>query len=283
MSDDRLPRFRKAPVAEVAFGVQFQAPVLSAPHLLQYFDRLKARFPKIQFQPPLPPAFETFGPASPLVLPIVPFLFGSFQGMAGPQMPSPRMWISSADDSMLIQLQQDRLHFNWRAGANLERPYPHYDALHAEFERALDELEALVKAEGLAALAANQCDLLYVNPIPSSRTGIPTSEPHRVFRTWRDQVGEEWRESLEDLSFIARYRLVDRDGNPFGRLTAALGSGWAPDNSTTFQLEMLARGRPLEEGRAGIAAFHDEGHRAIVRCFAAITTPEMHKLWERYQ
>ena len=47
--------------------------------------------------------------------------------------------------------------------------------------------------------------------------------------------------------------------------------------------QIIARGQPRGPAYAGVAAFHDHAHKAIVRCFAAITTPEMHKLWERYQ
>ncbi len=58
-----LPRFRKPPVSEVAVGVQFPA-VLNPVHLGLYYQRVKARFPKVQVQPPIPPSFETFGGAS---------------------------------------------------------------------------------------------------------------------------------------------------------------------------------------------------------------------------
>jgi len=86
----------------------------------------------------------------------------------------------------------------------------------------------------------------------------------------------EWREPQEDLSFTVRYRLNDEEGKPFGRLTAAmLSSSSAPHIAPGFQLEMTARGVPQGTGREGIAAFHDHGHRAIVRCFAALTTPEI--------
>ena len=65
----------------------------------------------------------------------------------------------------------------------------------------------------------NQCELLYVNPLPASVTGVPVSEPQKVFRVWSDAHGDEWKEPLEDISFNARYRFKDKDGNPFGRLT----------------------------------------------------------------
>jgi hypothetical protein len=144
-------------------------------------------------------------------------------------------------------------------------------------------LETLSEAEGIIGIVVNQCEVLYVNPLPTANTGVALSEPERIFRFLSNKRGGEWDEPQEDLSFTLRYRLNDADGKPFGRLTAAaLSSSSAPHIAPGFQLEMVARGVPQGTGRQGITAFHDHGHRAIVRCFAAITTPEMHKLWERY-
>lgn len=271
MSDQPLlPKFKKPPVSEVAVGVQFQAPMLNPVHLGLYYQRVKARFPTAVVQAPLQPAFETFGS-----VPTVQFPFPVAVG-------APRMWFVSGDDASLIQLQSGRLFFNWRGGLQ-QNAYPHFDAVQAEFMKALDELETLSMSEGLGELVINQCEVIYVNPLPVSVTGVPLSEPQRIFRVWSDASGEEWREPPEDISFNIRYRFNDKDGNPFGRLTAALLSGWSQDGSPAFHLEMTARGQPTRSGRAEITAFHQYAHRAIVRCFAALTTPEMHQRWERYQ
>jgi uncharacterized protein (TIGR04255 family) len=273
MNDEApLPRFRKPPVSEVAVGVQFPA-VLNPVHLGLYYQRIKTRFPKVQVHSPLLATFETFG-ASP-IMPV------------GIQMPTfslqPRMWFMSVDEDLTIQLQSDRLILNWRGGAQ-RSAYPHFETVHAEFEKAFDELETLAAAEGVTGIAVNQCEVAYVNPLPTESTGILLSEPEKIFRVWNDTLGVEWKQPLEDLSFTVRYRLNDEDGNSFGRLTATvLSSSAAPQIAPGFRLDMTGRGIPRGTGREGVATFHDHAHRAIVRCFAALTTPEMHQLWERYQ
>jgi uncharacterized protein (TIGR04255 family) len=191
------------------------------------------------------------------------------------------MWFLSEDDNFLIQLQSDRLLVNWRAGIKAA-PYPHFEAVQQVFINALDELEALLAEEDIN-IAVNQCEVVYINPILTASTGIPISEPQRIFRFCSAQRGPEWQEPLEQISCNARYQLRDLAGAPYGRLTITLASGLAADRSPAFQLELTARGFPQGEGRAGILAFQNQGHRAIVRSFAAITTPEMHQLWERYQ
>ena len=281
MNDEAsLPRFRKPPVSEVAVGVQFPA-VLTPVHLGLYYQRIKAQFPKYRVLPPVPPAFETFGATS--ATPMVSF---------GVQMPGglqPRMWFLSNDENSLIQLQSDRLIFNWRGGLR-GSPYPHFDAVYEEFVKAFDELGELAETEGVAGIVVNQCEVTYVNALATANTGVPLSEPERIFRIYTDERGPEWRQPLEDLSFTARYPLADEGSKPFGRLTVTLSSySMAPSYvlvspmAPGFQLEMTARGVPKGTGREGVAAFHDHAHRAIVRCFAAITTPIMHELWERYQ
>jgi uncharacterized protein (TIGR04255 family) len=275
MTDEApLPRFRKPPVSEVAVGVQFPS-ALNPVHLGLYYQRVKAEFPKVQVQPPIPPTFETFGAAPIVAFGGIPLHAISFQ---------PRIWFISVDDDFLIQLQSDRLVFNWR-GDLLGSQYPHFEKVYAGFSKAFDQLEALAEAEGIAAaISVNQCEVTYVNPLPTANTGVSISEPQKIFRIWSGTLGHEWQEPQEDLSLTVRYRLNDSSGQPFGRLTAVVvSSSAAPHIAPGFQLEMTARGLPLGAGREGVASFHDQGHRAIVKTFAALTTPEMHKLWERYQ
>jgi uncharacterized protein (TIGR04255 family) len=270
MNDDvPLPRFKTPPVSEVVLGVQFPS-IVTPVHLGAYYQKVKQRFPKTQTLPPILPVVETFGTFS-----LSAAQFAVTQGM------HPRIWFLSADDNFLIQLQGDRLLVNWRAGIN-GAPYPHFEAVQKVFMNALDELEALLGEENIT-IAVNQCEVVYINSILAASTGIPISQPQRIFRLCSAERGPEWQEPLEQISCNARYQLKDLAGTPYGRLTVTLASGAAANMSPAFQLELTARGFPKGEGRAGILAFQDQGHRAIVKCFAAITTPEMHKLWDKYQ
>ena len=265
-----LPRFKKPPVSEVAIGIQFQAPILTPVHLGLYYQMIKDRFPAVAVQPPLQPVFETFEPLSP---PILPMTFSFQGGMVGL---IPRMWFSSSNGSSLVQLQPGRLNFNWRGGLEGDA-YPHFQAVQSEFANVLTDLDSLIESEGLENISVNQCELIYVNPLPSSVTGVSLSEPQKIFRLWGGSQGEEWTDAPEDVTFGARYRFCDEKGNPFGRLTVTLTSGVAGDGTPAFQLQMAARGRPIGEGRLGITAFHNYAHEAIVRCFAAITTSSRRK------
>src|ERR1700756_213227 len=170
-----LPRFKKPPVSEVVLGIQFPS-IVTPVHLGAYYQKVKDRFPKTQTLPPILPVIETFG-----TVPLSTAQFAITQGM------QPRIWFLSEDDNYLIQLQSDRLLVNWRAGTK-GAPYPHFEAVQQVFLTALDELEALLAQDNVTA-AVNQCELVYINPILATTTGIPISEPQRIFRICSAQRG----------------------------------------------------------------------------------------------
>lgn len=76
---------------------------------------------------------------------------------------------------------------------------------------------------------------------------------------------------------------MEKDGGePFGRLqVSAQPRRRLVDDSPIIQLELTARGIPLGEDLDGVLRCFEFGHALIVRGFAAITTPEMHRIWER--
>ena len=69
-----------------------------------------------------------------------------------------------------------------------------------------------------------------------------------------------------------------------GRLFVEVTSGV---NTTTkklsYQFGLTLRGAPLAQDLASVLQFFDFARARIVRTFAELTTPEMHKKWERQQ
>lgn len=278
---DLLPKFRRPPVTEVAVGVQFAAPGFLPTHYGALHERLKHDFPNVEVLPPIPPVFEVLPASPPQNHPGAhPPIAMGVPGMSiGP--PWPRVLLISADDCSLIQVQSDRLYFNWRQRPQQE--YLHYRHVRDGFSRAYSTFEALAADQGFSPIVPTQCEVLYVNPLPVSVTGADPSSPEKVFRVWNPGMGKEWGEPLDDLSFNARYPLRDAAGERFGRLTASMSTLPGAENAPLMRLELVARGLPRGPGRDGILAFHDSGHEAIIRCFAAITTQDMHNRWGREQ
>src|ERR1700678_2386835 len=94
------PTFQNPPVAEVALGLYFAAPLgLHAAQMGQLWDRWRDRYPKTEDHPPLPPVMQESFPAAP-----VGFAFqltGAYPGV--------RVWYVSDSSDRVVQVQQDRL------------------------------------------------------------------------------------------------------------------------------------------------------------------------------
>ncbi len=271
MGTSPLPKFGRPPVVEVALGAYFPPLPLTAGHLGLLWDRWRTRYPRSEDQPGLPPVqAEVFGATQPV--PVV--LFGQ---------PPVRVWYRS-EGGELVQVQKDRVVHNWRKADQPEGAYPHYEQVRPQFERDLIDFESLVRDEGLGPLSINQVEVTYVNAImPATRGG--TADLTRIFRVWSGQWGS-FLPREEDGGFSARFTIPDFGGKPVGRLhvTAFISPQFDPKEggiSYPISLQIFARGIPLGDGIPGALAFSDLGHEWVVRGFDAMTTPEMHLVWDK--
>ena len=95
-----LPSFERPPVVEVAVGVHFlQLPGLNTVALLRLAQMWVTRFPIVREQPASPPPG----------LPVGPIIFQVQNAL-----PPLRYWLLTDDESLLVQIQHDRLLLNWR-------------------------------------------------------------------------------------------------------------------------------------------------------------------------
>jgi uncharacterized protein (TIGR04255 family) len=271
-----LPKFRRPPLVEVVHGVQFRRIPMTIVHPGLFFHRLRDKYERVQTAPSLPPARELFdGHGS---LPTFAL------GLVEPD-ELPRTWYVSADDTMIVQLQPDRLLLNWRRGAG-EAEYPHFESVSAEFRRVFSELEAFCREQNLGSLEADQCEMTYINHI-ASLDDSKAVDPSDILRVWRAETDPNWDVPLEDVSFRSRYVLRSGSGEPFGRLISSLSTVRfsAPNQSPQrmLQFEVTVRGSPGAGDREAILSFHEMAHGLIVRYFASVTTEEAHLKWQRWQ
>lgn len=260
-----LPDFGNPPLSEVAISLQFaQLSTFGVVHAGLLWERFRSRFPRVEYKGQLQPTFETFGLSRPnaprlrLEIAEVPDL--------------PRLWFVDATSSELVQFQPDRFIHNWRkigAGSS----YPRYETIRASFLEELQTLQAFVLQHQLGEITPNQCEVTYVNTLripPGERSFIffqPADNPH---------VGE-----LEDVGMTLRYRLNDDSGKPIGRITVQAAPGIDPNGESVTQLSITGRGPPSNPSVAAAMEFFDRARTAVVHTFAALTTGEMHNLWDR--
>lgn len=113
-----LPDYDNPPVVETVLGVQFdRLPGFKNGHLGAFWKSLDAdEWPVVQDVPPLSPQFERFDKSANWAQGIQLQLT---------QDPACRLQIKNKDGDRMIQLQNNRLHFNW-LGEGGGR-YPRYD------------------------------------------------------------------------------------------------------------------------------------------------------------
>jgi uncharacterized protein (TIGR04255 family) len=184
-SEDRPVSFARPPVDEVYIGFQTREPSFPADNFGELVEIYGTEFPKLNAQPKLDrdAEREEVGPARVQVELI------SNLGQ--------RFWLLSADDTRVLQIQDDRIIYNWRKRG--QEGYPRFDTIRDEFTTALDKL---VRARNLNATELiDFCEVSYTNHIELPDGSDPRSQLHRVFKhvSSIDIVADDL--SLEETSF----------------------------------------------------------------------------------
>jgi uncharacterized protein (TIGR04255 family) len=127
MSENDLPQFDDPPVVEVAVSLQF-SPIqeLDAARLGLAWRHYRDHFPRVEMQPSVARLNERRAAGKAVTL--------SFQLEQG--VPNLRFWFLNVDGTRLVQLQNDRISFNWRKAEGAEQ-YPSYRTVSASFRAQL--------------------------------------------------------------------------------------------------------------------------------------------------
>jgi uncharacterized protein (TIGR04255 family) len=268
-----LPDFRNPPVVEVYLSIQFE-PIagFDGTHLSKCYSEFSNAFPKVRYQQLLGHDLEVFGAAPPAP--------GGLQFQIAPDL-DVRLALTSEDGARLLQIQLDRFVHNWRRQGG-ETDYPRYESIREAFEAHTRTFFALLARSGLPDPAIDQCEISYINniDIPAEPGGaVPAS---RVFSQLQVVNARDSLPELEDMGLRARYLVRDGERRAVGRLHTLTQPIYRAGNSgLTHRFSLMVRGQPSAPTLDGALAFFDMGRRSIVCAFAALTTPEMHKLWGR--
>ena len=275
-----LPTYRNPPVGEVLLALQFQQiDQLDLRHVGALVGFFNKKYPHFQIQPNLEPVIERFdGSGSPRGI--------SFRMMEPPAFP--RLWLVSSEGAELLQLQRDRLMHNWRHVSSGSQ-YPRYPRLRTEFADDWSVLEEFLSTHALGAILPTQCEVAYFNQIEAvdaeTDSGVHT-DPSTIFsffdRTLCKLGGSKFEAVTHSSTGIARED--GPSGTLMGRLYIEVISGFNSETRRpTYQFSLTLRGAPLSQDLVGVLQFFDFAHERIVRAFSALTTSDMHKIWERLQ
>ncbi|TXL69378.1 TIGR04255 family protein [Vineibacter terrae] len=264
------PSFTDPPVVEVVLGVQFvPLDALQIAHFGLFWEKLGREFVTTESKPSLEQMIEQ------------PDVHGqrvTFEMIEG--FPGARVWFVNADKTELLQVQADRFIFNWRQG-DVKKEYPRYPRVRECFDRYFREFVAFVADLGLGTVVPNQCEVTYINQILLAEGANDWGDLSNLFQFWSGATSDDFLGTPEQVRINMAYRL-ERGETFVGRLhVAAEPRIRISDQRKLVQLSLTARGQPKGAVPGEVLDFFDFGREHVVRSFASLTSPAMHKIWGR--
>jgi uncharacterized protein (TIGR04255 family) len=254
--EDKLITFDDPPIQEVALGRTFlPREDFVIPYFGAFWATIRDQFPKAQH-------------AAPILDP------SDF--MSNDQMPLPRVWFVADDDATLVQLQQNRFHFNWRrVSAEDRRSYPRFPAVQRQFLNAWELFEKFVQAETGIPLQPVFGELSYTNHIflaDPKATAFDIAEQTLSNSVWQRPVGI--LKCPRGYASNYQFTLPTGDTLQIG-IAAAKRAG---SSSELLKLELTVRGKCSND--KAFDSWSAEAHNVIVQSFKELTNPEIHKHWK---
>lgn len=273
MAEDPIPSFKKPPLVEVAWSVQFaDMSWMTASHAGLFWQRIRDGFPTCEEQAPLPRQEEP----EVLLTPRQPAVRFSMKP------PLCRQWFISPHKDELVQLQRDRFCFNWRR-IQAADAYPRYPHIRDKFARCWRQFREFVAQEsGGAPISVDLLEMTYLNHILQ---GEGWSVPGDIGKVFPSISFRQESRFLHAPGTLACQVVYDLHG-PRGRLHVSCQHAVLaePPQSQLFVLDLTARGKPERTDEEGILEWFAGAHEWIVRGFADLTDQKIQsEFWEREQ
>jgi uncharacterized protein (TIGR04255 family) len=258
-SPETLPSYKRPPVDEVVCGFTFE-PLrqFKIPHIGLLWEKFRNDYPNVQHAVPI--ATDTS------------LLVDEITGI-----PLPRVWFISKADNELIQLQVDRLYYNWRHRGD---DYPRYASIITKFEMVKSALESFMSELMLGTIKPLECELTYINHIPKGQGWENIDDLPKILRdfTWQKQK-HQFLPNPGNVAWQARFPLPDGKGSLSVKLTQATRK---VDGVPSLILELAAKGLGEEKTAKAIRSWFDVAHEWIVRGFTDLTeTTIQQSIWKR--
>jgi len=262
--------FKRAPVIETVLSIQF-TPIsgFSIRHFGLYWSQIRHEFPRTETKPPILHLTEDFGAGG--LKQSSPPLFDWIPEQVI------RCWFLNEKRTAFLQLQHDRLLFNWQKIDDKDE-YPRYPKLRGKFLEEWLRFSSFIESERLGKLAVDQCEVTYVNHIPYGEGWSSYNELDKVIPLWSGRTSGDFLKAPEKVGINVQYVMPENKGRLYVSLQPVITT---KDGKEVLQLNLTARGAPASSSTADVFQWLDFGREWVVKGFTDFITTEMHKLWGR--
>jgi uncharacterized protein (TIGR04255 family) len=188
----------------------------------------------------------------------------------------PRVWFISKDDTCLVQLQPDRLLFNWREGMS-KKAYPRFKKIAAKFRPIFDKYKKFVRANKLGELQVVQTELTYINHIRFGGGFDSFAALGELFPDFSWRRGGRTLEAPDNFQFRSTHPLPD-ENKLFLLITSAKVRA---DQTPMIRFDLTARGRGIK-AVDDVWNWYGRANVWIVDSFVDMTSKAMQRdIWKR--
>lgn len=253
-----LPSFKRPPVNELSFGIVFQTlTAFQTRHFGQFWYEHQEEYPTTEDQNPLLELTDV--EAQRLVLLDIP--------------PLRRVWLYSQDRQYVAQVQDSRVHFNWRKPTP-DTEYPRFPVIYKRFYSFWSQFTEFVERERIGTIAPLRYELAYINHIELGQKVADSLEQHvKLFKF--SPIDASYVSPPETVNATWKFAMPDQRGT--GVVT--LSNGKDSKGRNILVLALTCSGTP--SNKFTVADWFESGHEWIVRGFTDLTTTNAHEEWLR--
>lgn len=255
--DYPFPSYKSPPLNEVSIGLQFQSlEGLKIPHFGLFWNLIQKDFPVVEHASPILAQSETFN-----------------------TMPLPRVFFIDKSDTMLLQLQSDRINFNWRFRDGSD-PYPHFHTIAAKFFELFNIFDDFLGKAAIGVILPTVAEVTYINLLEQGREWNTMEDVATVFKdfAWSRETAR-FLPCPTNMNWAASFALPKQQGT----LNARMNHGKrVADHRQLMQLEMVANYSVQSMSFQELQPWYELAHEWIVKGFADLTQMETQKkFWGR--
>jgi uncharacterized protein (TIGR04255 family) len=241
------------PVNELIIGIYFNPPLLDiyAHHVGLLWQALRTRYPRIEQREPLN---------------------GMFVEAPNELWPMPRFWLTSLDESHLVQLQRNALILNWR---RRYADYPSFEPVKAEFDSVYEAFLTFVRGiNPEVPLQIERAELAYVNMVEPCEYWQSAADTQAVIPSYVPLAG------VAPASFNTQQSTsVDTATS----ITTGVRVGIrVQDSKPVLNFEIRVVGSLNNASKDIVDGWFHKAHELTGKTFQAITNPDIRqRYWNR--